>query len=343
MEKQPEKELTISFIKTLMCLIIILYHSCIFFGGDWFKYVAPKYNANNIYWFARWLNTFHIHTFVMASGYIFYYLKDKYNHYNNPKTDIRKRWKRLIIPYFTTCLFWVIPVYFLFNPFSTKILIKKFVLCMSPNQLWFLIMLFGIFAIFELFSNKIRISRKNLIMAYFISTSLFVCFDFFGVNLFQIAKIAEFSLFFYQGGYLYKYKNNYDLRKKIIIILCCIGTLLIAISIRKYDTFIFGILYIFIIQLLSLLEVMIIYFICSYIVINRIVKNNSKMCSVLENNSFGIYLFHQQIIYFTIVLLNGVVHPIVQVLLSFIISLTLSLLMSVILKKNKITKFMFGL
>ena len=34
----------------------------------------------------------------MASGYIFYYLKYNKGKYNNPKEDIKKRFKRLIIP-----------------------------------------------------------------------------------------------------------------------------------------------------------------------------------------------------------------------------------------------------
>ena len=75
----------------------------------------------------------------------------------------------------------------------------------------------------------------------------------------------------------------------------------------------------------------------------RKINTNNRLFKVLEENSFGIYLFHQQIIYFMIVLLNGVVHPIVQVVLSFFVSLIVSLIMSIILKKNKVTKFMFGL
>ena len=65
----------ISFIKTIMMVIIVFYHSCLFFGDNWFTYESPVYSANYLYMFAKWLNTFHIHTFVMASGFFVLLLK----------------------------------------------------------------------------------------------------------------------------------------------------------------------------------------------------------------------------------------------------------------------------
>ena len=96
-------------------------------------------------------------------------------------------------------------------------------------------------------------------------------------------------------------------------------------------------------QLLSIIEVIFIYIICKYFVNNKKIKLNNRIYKLLENNSFGIYLFHQQIIYFCILLLNGVVHPIIQASISFIVSLIIALCITLLLKKNKTTKFIFGL
>lgn len=57
----------------------------------------------------------------------------------------------------------------------------------------------------------------------------------------------------------------------------------------------------------------------------------------------GIYLFHQQIIYLTIIPLNGKVHPLVQVMISFLIAIFSSSILVHILQKSKILEKLYGL
>ena len=71
--------------------------------------------------------------------------------------------------------------------------------------------------------------------------------------------------------------------------------------------------------------------------------SRTKLWKLLIENSFGIYLFHQQIIYLTIILLNGRVIPIVQVFLSFSIAIVVTSFMVIILRKFKITRLLFSL
>ena len=81
----------------------------------------------------------------------------------------------------------------------------------------------------------------------------------------------------------------------------------------------------------------------NYLINKKGFKFDNRIYNLLSENSFGIYLFHQQIIYVTITIFNGLVHPIVQCILSFFISIIISLGITLILKKNKITKSLFGL
>ena len=97
------------------------------------------------------------------------------------------------------------------------------------------------------------------------------------------------------------------------------------------------------VPLVSVLEVSVIYFLCSRLVARCKGIMQNRFYRLLEENSFGIYLFHQQIIYFTIIWFNGLVHPIIQAILSFLIAICISLMMSMILKKWRMTKIMFGL
>ena len=63
---------------------------------------------------------------------------------------------------------------------------------------------------------------------------------------------------------------------------------------------------------------------------------------VLANNSMTIYLFHQQLIYISIVCLNGKINPWMHTQVNFMFSLIMSLLISVFLKKNKYIRFLLG-
>lgn len=332
----------ISFLKTVMMLIIVLYHSMLFFGGEWFTYVEPVYNGNNLYYIAQWMNTFHIQTFTMASGFLFYYLKKEKKKYNKPKEDIKKRVKRLLIPYIFVSLLWAIPIGYYFFKYSIKEIINKYLLMVAPSQLWFLIMIFMVFLFFEIFGDKIKISLKNLIIMYITTTIIGFSLSYLNIEYFQIAKSVRYILYFYLGEYIYTNKDKLNAKKTLIMILASmilyVGLLYansLNIKILHYGTKMIE-------PIVSILEVSTIYYICTILVENKIIKTN-KIYKILEDNSFGIYLFHQQIIYFMIILLNGVVHPIIQALLSFAISLSISLLMSMLLKKSKVLKFIFGL
>lgn len=94
-------------------------------------------------------------------------------------------------------------------------------------------------------------------------------------------------------------------------------------------------------QFVVLLGVITIYINISSCNIEKICSN--KIYKMFENNSFGIYLFHQQIIYFIILIFNYILNPIITIVLSFILSITISNFMVLILQKNKFTKFIFGL
>ena len=57
-------------IKTAMMLDVVLYHSCMFYTGTWFDKAQPIYKAGYLVFFAKYLNTFHVQTFVMAAGFL---------------------------------------------------------------------------------------------------------------------------------------------------------------------------------------------------------------------------------------------------------------------------------
>ena len=51
-------------------LLVVFYHSILFWGGDWFT-KDPLVTSKLLDCIAKWLNSFHIYAFTLVSGYIF--------------------------------------------------------------------------------------------------------------------------------------------------------------------------------------------------------------------------------------------------------------------------------
>lgn len=157
-------------IKSAMMLAVVLYHSCMFFTGNWFDEATPVYSANYLALLATYLNTFHVQTFAMASGFLFYALKKEQGKYSdNFRADIGKRAKRLLLPYAITIIVWVLPFYILFSGFDAKTIVYKYILGCAPSQLWFLPMLFWLFLLAYTVFRKHRPSEVGLMICILIS------------------------------------------------------------------------------------------------------------------------------------------------------------------------------
>ena len=133
--EQNKKFEEISIMRVLAMVMIIGFHSLCFYNGRW-----NKVDAINIpVWFkiSYFLDVIDLNMFVFISGYLYGYLYIYRNKYRHPSEVIRIKAIRLLIPY----LFWGIPMAIIW-PWNTwpKLLY-------GIGHLWFLLMLFGVFAI----------------------------------------------------------------------------------------------------------------------------------------------------------------------------------------------------
>lgn len=87
------------FVKTILMMLVIVYHSMVFWGGDWFNVKSVAIECNVLKYLALWLNSFLIYGFVFISGYLFEYLKREKNKYQKFFAFIVNKSKRLLIPY----------------------------------------------------------------------------------------------------------------------------------------------------------------------------------------------------------------------------------------------------
>ena len=84
----------------------------------------------------------------------------------------------------------------------------------------------------------------------------------------------------------------------------------------------------------------------AFVVLQRLAERfrwkDSSIMRFLERNAMIVYLFHQQLIYFVLALLNGVVSPYLNALLNFAVAMGVSLVLGELLRKFRITRCLVG-
>ena len=70
-------------------------------------------------------------------------------------------------------------------------------------------------------------------------------------------------------------------------------------------------------------------------------KNNYAL-SFFSERSMVVYLYHQQIIYCSIYIFNGVLNPGLNACVNFMFAMGLSMLIASIMIKNRFTRFLVG-
>lgn len=133
------------FIKIGLMLFVVLGHATRLWGtGGWFNQ-APVQQSFMLHWLTMWIGSFHIYAFTLVSGYIFSYLRFEKGKYREFLPFFKSKVKRLIVPYIFVAAIWAAPWHRFYFDADADQLIQKYVLGISPSQLWFVLMLFWVF------------------------------------------------------------------------------------------------------------------------------------------------------------------------------------------------------
>ena len=325
-------------VKTILMLIIVLYHSMVMYAGEgsW----APVQRAEEspiIGHIANWLNSFHIYTFTLVSEYIFYYMKYENGAYQKYIPFVWNKVLRLLVPYVFILVIWVLPVNISF--YGTELMVKKFILGVSPNQLWFLLMLFWVFVIFWPISDFV--DRKPIVGG--ICVCLLYFLGMFSSSYFCFYRGLKYTIFFYVGFMMRKGNLSSKLLYKIPSIVYILADLILFIALQMLMNN-----YSIIIKISNIgLEMLTHLFgaISAFVILQRFINcclSNNKTIKFLSKHSMVIYLVHQQIIYFLISWFNGVVSPMVLVVINFVFSLVASTMFSVLMHRSRATRVLVG-
>lgn len=239
--------------------------------------------------------SFHMPAFFAVSGAVYFINKVERHKYNNQWSFIVSKSRRLMIPYFFFAFIVVFPtmwhIGFVTNPF--KYIVDSYLLSYDPRHLWFLLVLFEIFVIFNLFHSWIinhRIITLIILLAFQgVSTYL--------PSLFQISELFAFFVYFYVGYLFASISKKVDLFISqrgwwSCLFIMSVFWLLCYFLVWTFHESIF--VYRPLVLITALAGTLLLYIICH---LGGAILSKNRLLQIVSINSFGLYLFHPMIIY----------------------------------------------
>ena len=338
-----------SFIKAVLMLLVVVYHSMVFWFGAWFT-KNPVFDSKGLSLISLWLDSFHIYAFALVSGYIFAFKILSGGGYSHYGLFLKNKAKRLLVPYVFSMLIWVAPISAYFYKLNAAELFRQFILCISPGQLWFLWMLFGVFAIVWPLRN---VMIEKPIIGWVIAIAFYgigIVGGHFIPNIFCVWTACQYVVFFYVGM---RIRVNSEKQVRILtdaipwygwvvvdLLLFAVNST-VSILRGQQSGLIWSTVSIGMSFLLHIVGAIMAWAVLQAVA-SKVHWKESKVFKTLSSYSMPMYLFHQQIIYFTITALNGVVNPWVNAGVNFVVAVVGSFVISAVLMRWKVTRILVG-
>jgi len=227
----------------------------------------------------KFIYVFHMPLFFFIGGYLFYYTNK--NRVINYKPFIKKKFKRLIIPYLFWNTLFIFPKFILTPFLSNKITLNFNTLLINyftPRlniwcHMWFLFAMFIVYC-FAPFIKKIYEKNIYIFMIIVLSFSLASIFPF-KTDFFALADLSKNTIFFLLGIMIFDKREilknkNVNLSLIILFIISFLIWLKYDIRLTSFILAFFTLILLLIVGLLL-----------------KNIKNN-----IISNNNMILYLFH---------------------------------------------------
>ena len=325
----------ITILRTFAILIVVFGHGFIIYQQSWGIFSAAV--GSVFFSFLKlYLDTFLMPLFVLVSGYLFYYAINERGKYASFSQLVKYKTFRLLVPYIFVALFYIVPLRYLVGyenyvnqPFL-RVLIEKIILMRDNGNLWFLGMLFGISILTWFIEKKTKLHAvvKFGIYAALYFVSLLV------PTVLQIDSVLHYMIYFFMGGLLLKKRHKLDWRMPKILILLAVNIIgyIGFLYLDNLDGLILSVCKHMILFVSSLGGVLFYFALALKVNSDKIAEN--KFVRFIDKNSFGIYLFHEGVIYISYFYLCAqCIAPICLVLINFTVGLTVSLVITEALRR----------
>ena len=342
MPEQKEELTIIGSLKTLMMLLVVLYHcAALWSNAGWFNQ-APAMTSVVLPVITEYLNDIHIYVFTFASGYLFYYTNFIKRNEFHAGTVVKKRFRKLIVPYIIITICWLLPFELIYFQESVLQLVFRFALGTVPRQLWFLLMLFMVNLMFCLWIGLVK-KKLSMRLGMFILYGVYIGGAFlirFNVpDIFQFCTALRYLIFFFFGYALCR--DGTALIKRINSVLVIVLHLIVfalVYYLNHYCQHPVRLASVFLTPFISLSGIVVFYKIVGTVKCKTNKKDQVKKQNIIvllfKQNEFSVYLFHQQWIWVVISLMNyEYISPYCIIAVGFVVSVLLSVLMSEGLKR----------
>lgn len=307
----PELDLA----KNIGILLVVVGHILRMYTDD--GLIKPLCQSMPLSLCCNFIYSFHMPLFVFLSGLTYGHVEKNYNlSFSN---FMRKKALRLMLPYFVFGFFYVAPfmVLFGYRLNAWDYLIDGIILGNDCRHLWYVWMLFNIFAIVFLvrkYSVKYNLTNyASIILLFIISIIGSKCFG--EIKVFMI-KASFTYLFYFTLGFSYTKYKKYT----IAFLSTAFFAFILPISLPSTIN----------LMARACTGISIVYSLC--IIYKKTM--NCTWLTYISKNSFGIYLFHPIIIYMLFHYLGDLqVSPYILSSVFFFISFSLSLILTDIVRR----------
>ncbi len=333
-----KQSLGISILRVIATVFVVLFHSLGYYTHAW-PFDGIKVNTYSS--FDIVLNQITMPTFFFLSAYIFG-IKVRNGQYSNKLSFFKNKTIRLLVPY----VLWSIVQHLLFsNQFEPAFSLNGnlfYGILHGYLHLWFILVLFFYFCFFYLLSNVWCKFGKTTSILILLALTLISSCTKIDTNLLCINGFVHYIPFFY-FGILISGINLKQTRSIPYLVLCLCG--IVTLTLFTLYIYIGQKTNLFIRETASTFTVLSLFLIA--ISVKKVpCRNLEKILSSLDQNSFGIYILHHIIIWWSVQqsflqpFLNE--HFIFAPACIFATSFCLSWLLSDIIRKNKFTGIFLG-
>lgn len=323
--KDQRREYVIDNLRALAILIVVFGHSIILYSSQWALYETDV-KVPVLDMIKRIINIIQMPLFFSISGFLFFFTEKR----KKMLEIVLDKARRLLVPFVVFALGWLLPIRLILEYSGYKdesictIIIYKILLGYDNGHLWFLPTLFLCFIVSYIFLKKLRkfmgggIEYIGIAMIGLLLYAIQIVIPVNGYLKF----LGQYYVWFSIGMGLSSLKKDGTLwfrlaKYKTCYLIICVITIILAIRIPN----------IIILNISTLIFLITLYFVIPNI------ENN--MLLSLSENSFGIYLLHSPMVYFTYKYLSHV-SPLIVVGINLIIFGGISLLLTIVIRSSKI-------
>lgn len=269
----------VEWLRAFAVISLVFWHSiCVYTG--WQDYLLNVTDAvgHSIYTkaysiFAKiFLPDANMPLFTMISGFVYSFLQKYKGKYRNTADFIKSKVNRLLVPYFiigTLVVFTIAD----WNPIS--------IILGDAHHLWFCAMLFWCFVGIRLY-ELLPMWLKTTLIAVCITSG----FVFYGYDILYIYRTLHYFPYFLMGVYIVDYLPKIQEKPATILLIVFLTVVMLLVSLLRIKYFsnltYLAYTYLFPILLFSIVPIH---------------KKLNKLITLISKYSFGIYVFHEWLLW----------------------------------------------